>query len=366
MKITQVTMFCKGTVGGQETYAENIDKIMAERYDNTSIVQIYRKGVKEKNVITLPYTSRFNKCFSDAGWFLFNIDLMCNKKYLKQSDILIVHYPFHYPAVSWHPRVIVLSHGIDWHHPQVTYADRYRMKTARMCRENSIPLVANDSAFLTYLGYNKTKIKDKNYQQIDKNVWFIPNCVDTGVFCPDNSVSKEDSILVPRNIGHARGIHSAIEFFNVFHRKNNNFKMYIAGGPLEGDYYQECFDLVKKYELEDNIVFLGFIHPDEMVSLYRKTKVTLIPSIEREGTSLSALESMACGTPVVSTDVGGLSDLPTIKTKNDPEHMSNAVNEVLDRYNYYQEKQVKCIEDVFNMKLWREAWYNVCDTVMKD
>lgn len=44
---------------------------------------------------------------------------------------------------------------------------------------------------------------------------------------------------------------------------------------------------------------------------YRAADVAVIPTVYSEGTSLSCMEAMSCGIPVVSTNVGGLNDLIT-------------------------------------------------------
>ncbi|WP_312583940.1 glycosyltransferase, partial [Staphylococcus aureus] len=52
---------------------------------------------------------------------------------------------------------------------------------------------------------------------------------------------------------------------------------------------------------------LGFIPHDEMVKYYSQIDVYVCPS-KIEGTPNPVLESMACGVPVISTDVGVVKD----------------------------------------------------------
>ena len=133
---------------------------------------------------------------------------------LTQSDIVICHYPFHYPAVRWHQRVIVLSHGVNWRIPPRTIGDKYHAYTARLCKEQGAVIVANDTHFLRSVGCN-VQPATNYFQEIDRNTWFIPNCVDTTMFKPA-AANRENIILVPRNFRWARGIHLAIEVFNLF------------------------------------------------------------------------------------------------------------------------------------------------------
>jgi glycosyltransferase involved in cell wall biosynthesis len=55
----------------------------------------------------------------------------------------------------------------------------------------------------------------------------------------------------------------------------------------------------------DAVRFAGRLDPDQMANLYRSADLTLNPS-RADNTPNSILESLACGVPVVSTDVGGV------------------------------------------------------------
>jgi glycosyltransferase involved in cell wall biosynthesis len=56
----------------------------------------------------------------------------------------------------------------------------------------------------------------------------------------------------------------------------------------------------------DNVRFFGPVPDSELVALYQAADVCVVPSVALEGFGLVVLESLACGTPVVVSDVGGL------------------------------------------------------------
>ncbi len=69
-------------------------------------------------------------------------------------------------------------------------------------------------------------------------------------------------------------------------------------GPLKDKF----IDFVKKNSLEEYIYFTGSIANDELPKYYKAANVYVSSSLS-DGTSLALLESMACGLPVVVTDV---------------------------------------------------------------
>ena len=61
--------------------------------------------------------------------------------------------------------------------------------------------------------------------------------------------------------------------------------------------------------LEDNVKFLGFL-PDELLPVaYQAADLSIMPSQSFEGFGLAIVESLACGTPVICTPVGGMPEI---------------------------------------------------------
>jgi glycosyltransferase involved in cell wall biosynthesis len=62
--------------------------------------------------------------------------------------------------------------------------------------------------------------------------------------------------------------------------------------------------MVRGLKLEENIKMLGYVKQRLLPLLYNAADVTVVPSYS-EGSPLTIPESLACGTPVVATNVGG-------------------------------------------------------------
>jgi glycosyltransferase involved in cell wall biosynthesis len=98
----------------------------------------------------------------------------------------------------------------------------------------------------------------------------------------------------------------------------------------EGDERPDIEDLVRRCGL-DNVRLPGRRHGSELVATYQWADVFVLPS-DREGMPLVALEAMACGLPVVATDVVGNRELLTgigILVQPDPAALASALDQVV-------------------------------------
>ena len=86
-------------------------------------------------------------------------------------------------------------------------------------------------------------------------------------------------------------------------------RVLVVGADANGDQEMDRVkQLAKERDLEDRIDFVGQVDHDELPLYYNAADVCVVPSYY-ESFGLVALESMACGTPVVATRVGGLSTI---------------------------------------------------------
>ena len=191
----------------------------------------------------------------------------------------------------------VVSHGVDWHEPATSRVDKNRVRAALLCKKDRPHIVANDSYFLQKIGLS-IEPGTRFFEEVDENVWFIPNCINTNQFY-DKGLPREKVILVPRTVRPERGIHLAIDAFSHFHKEQPDYKLHIAGFFEEHwAYYQRCMRLVIAHKLETSVQFLGAVPWNKLVDHYNQAMLTLVPTLALEGTSLSALESMACKNPL--------------------------------------------------------------------
>jgi len=86
----------------------------------------------------------------------------------------------------------------------------------------------------------------------------------------------------------------------------------VGNGPEKEELIRQC----RKYHLEKNIRFMGFLQDhNELISLMKGSKVFASPSV-REGFGMAAAEALACGLPVVTCNApeNAVKDLIDVKT----------------------------------------------------
>lgn len=144
------------------------------------------------------------------------------------------------------------------------------------------------------------------YYNIESNkISVIPNGIDKNKFFNTNKGKINNTIFFVGRLDKRKGIDFLIKTIPVVKTKINNIKLYIAG---TGKYYLKLNKFVLNNNLSKNVFFLGKISDKELLDWYNKVQIIIIPSVF-EGFGITAIESMACGTPIISTNTDGLSDL---------------------------------------------------------
>ena len=323
---------------------------------------------KEFNIIPLPTLSfflyfffklikldnKFSKELDTFSWFSFNLSLKllfpAINFFLGNSKV-IIHYHFHESSV-FSSKKIVFSHGIEWDFPPKKLLDKCRIKKLKkMVINNECKLIANDKNYLNaFSQINQSKFSAKN-------IYLLPNPVDNLIFKKTISFKlrkKFRGIIIVRNIREDRGILEAITAFKYL---DNSWELNIIG---KFNIYDEYYNLCKKEAEGFNIHFHGHKNQNFIINLMNQSILSLVPSQSKEGTSLSALESMSLGLPCISTNVGGLSDLPTFKSKGiDGASIYIAILDLLTDYEYIAESQYNIVINNYSIVNWRKQFLNI-------
>jgi glycosyltransferase involved in cell wall biosynthesis len=179
-----------------------------------------------------------------------------------------------------------------------------------------------------------------------RRVVVIPNGIDAAVFFP------RDRMACRRKFGFAadrplivsagalverKGHHRVIQALTAFPAGNVRPQLAIAGGPgPEGAYESQLRKLASSLGLAAEIRFLGPVNAETVAELMSAADVFCLASTN-EGWPNVVHEALACGTPVVATDVGAVPDMldggryGVLAPVNDQPALERALKEVLGK-----------------------------------
>jgi glycosyltransferase involved in cell wall biosynthesis len=204
----------------------------------------------------------------------------------------------------------------------------------------------------------------EGFREVAPGKWYIPNCVDERVFSPgvaDVRSPVYGHILVPRNIYHNRGVDLAVEAFARIATQIHGTDLIIVGEPSQPEAVAAVNEAIHRHHLQYRVTLAGGAPWEAMPELYRAALITVIPSRCGEGTSLSALESMSCGTPVVSTNAGGLPDLPCIHARADADDLAAKMLAACREAEKLGRAQLAAVRERHDRKSWAAAWLRVIE-----
>jgi glycosyltransferase involved in cell wall biosynthesis len=114
---------------------------------------------------------------------------------------------------------------------------------------------------------------------------------------------KGPALLLVGKLTAAKGQHVAIEALADL----RDYELMLVGeGPDEPGLRRLAADT----GVAERVRFLGTVDHSQLPACYSAADITLLPS-EREGMPNAVLESLACGTPVIATRVGGVPEVMT-------------------------------------------------------
>ena len=183
-----------------------------------------------------------------------------------------------------------------------------RQKIERYCLQNAQVVMAESQ-------YMKQKVIDI-HRIPDERIFVNPGGVDLDWFHPPEKRAflKEElglpadrlHLLTVRNLEPRMGLDNLLKSIALLKENNNNIHLVIGG---EGPERNNLESLIRNFGLKDDVTMTGFIPAAQLPKYYGAADFFVLPTRELEGFGLVTPESMACGTPVLGTPVGGTREI---------------------------------------------------------
>lgn len=196
----------------------------------------------------------------------------------------------------------------------------------------------------------------------------IPNGIDIEHFSLDSPERKEftDSkinILFVGRLERRKGLGHLLNACARVKKTFPNFRLIVVGPGMVLRYRYE--KLVEDMGLTNNVVFTGFVPTAELPSYYRTADIFCAPATGGESFGIVLLEAMACGKPVVATNIAGYASLLAhgeeglLVPPRDEKSLAHALLSLLDNKSLRQQMGAKG-----RIKAEKYSWANVARQVM--
>lgn len=229
-------------------------------------------------------------------------------------DLVCVHFALYgFPAADLLSRQALVVH---FHGPwaQETAVENGNNRSAiKYYIEKTVYRKANQLIVLSE-AFKEILIKDYRIP-VDK-ISVVPGAIDTEKF--NISIGKVEArkklgwptdrptLFVVRRLSRRMGLENLLIALKDVRKKFPDVLLMLAG---KGNMANELAKSADEMGLKNNIRFLGFVPDDNLSMAYRAADFTVVPSTSLEGFGLITVESMATGTPVLVTPVGGLPEI---------------------------------------------------------
>ncbi len=114
-------------------------------------------------------------------------------------------------------------------------------------------------------------------------------------------------LLAVGNLHPRKNLRRLIEAF-VFLKRTHSLPHQLRIVGQKAWLFDEVFESVRRHQLEDEVVFTGYLSDEDVVETYRCAAVTVYPSLY-EGFGFPPLEAMACGCPVVCSTAASIPEV---------------------------------------------------------
>lgn len=363
MKVLQVASHFFPYRGGIETVVYYLSKGLASRGHDVQILTSNIPQRKKEKDFDMFRVKRLPTSVSLLGF-----PMISSLGEVLRNEIDVVHAHINSPLIAETAALGCVLRGIPlvvtyhsdtfakearsslrnfWFLVEPLYDSLLKSQVCRIARKLTIstPVYLEKSAFL------------RNFR--DKVV-VIPHGVDHGRFYPDTQMGERFRVKCgfPKRtkiitfVGRLtpyKGLPTLLNAFSHVLRDMKKVVLVLVGEGIEEERLKAlAFDL----KIHEKVVFTGVVDDESLPNYYRMSDVFVLPSrSDAESFGLSLLEAMACGIPVVATNVGGVPFVVggggILVSPNSPLEMADALVRIISDDELRWEQSGKALKESF-------------------
>tara|TARA_B110000977_G_scaffold124621_1_gene159592 strand:+ start:1943 stop:3085 length:1143 start_codon:yes stop_codon:yes gene_type:complete len=312
MKSMVIGIVCYPTFGGSGVMATELGIALAEKGHEVHFIT-YQQPVR---LDLLSHNVHFHEVFvPDYPLFLYQpYELALSSKLvdmvkLHKIEVLHVHYAIPHAYAGYMAKKMLEEEHI--YIPMVTtlHGTDITLVGNHPFYKPAVSFSINNSDVVTSVSQS---LKEDTLRlfDIDKEIFVVPNFIkvekqgNTYTECQRDLMARPEERIIT-HISNLRPVKRIADVIEIFCRiqKEMPAKLLMVG---EGPEKEMAEEMCIAKGIEDKVLFLG--NSNEIDKILCFSDLFLLPS-EKESFGLAALEAMACGVPVISSNAGGLPEV---------------------------------------------------------
>lgn len=298
-------------------HPDNQNGIVDETINNVRTIRVYFKQSKSKIINLLRFFKANNKAL----------------KRLCKPDIIHVHILTRLGIIArWQKLVHGIPYIITEHWSRYLPGNDF----SGFFRKWATKIVVKHASVVTTVTENLAKAMQSHGLK-NPNYMVLPNVVDTNLFQikpHENATPKIIHISCFED--KSKNISGLLESLKILRDKGIAYQAVLVGDGMD---YEAMKQKATFLHLNDNVTFTGMLQGQELVDVLASGDF-LVLSSNYENMPVVILEAFACGLPVVSTNVGGISEIVNesnglLVPPHDAEKLANAMQKMLESYQNY-------------------------------
>ena len=311
-KSLKIGLVCYPTFGGSGIVATELGKALAEKGHEIHFIT-YSKPVRmdwfTKNMYYHEVSVSDYPLFEYAPYELLLSSKLVDVTINQKLDILHVHYAIPHASAAFSAQQILKTKNIDLPFITTLHGTDITLLGKDKSFQPVIEFAINQSDAVTAVSES---LKEDTYKFFDikKNIEVIPNFIDPNLyrFAKDIELRAqfaEKNEVIITHISNFRKVKRMDDVIRIFEgvQKQLSAKLLMVG---DGPELHQAKNLTRELGISEKVFFLGKSKRIEQITSI--SDVFLLPS-EKESFGLVALEAMASGVAVVSSNVGGLPEV---------------------------------------------------------